>query len=254
MYVYAYVFKYVYIYLHVCIHIYIYIQVRRLAFKEGTPFCSRALIEKERWLQLKESLTTWKSHRVPKCATCKDFADMNFCVCDLEKVRWLDLTFFFTISTQSHEGGFGQIVVRVVLCALSSLDSSTHSALGSQLIMGVICTSNMCYTQNHPDTHTYNIQRKGHSVWDMHRQGNGVQKKSTYIALKIRQPQTSRRCVEYPLRCLRPRRHQLQIQEAAVHPARHWYSWIPWYLSLEVNTRGRCSKSWVARQRYCHQS
>jgi len=98
MYIYIYIYTYTNVCVYICIDIYIYIKCANSTWKRERQLVEVRWLEKECWLQLEESSRTWKSHRLPKCATWKNCADLNlsFLCGTLKKCADLNLTFFST--------------------------------------------------------------------------------------------------------------------------------------------------------------
>ena len=98
MYIYIYIYIYTNVCVYICIDIYIYIKCANSTWKRERQLVQVRWLEKERWLQLEESSPTWKSHRLPKCATWKNCVELNlsFLCATLKKCADLNLTFFFT--------------------------------------------------------------------------------------------------------------------------------------------------------------
>ena len=120
MYVYTYVFKYVYIYIYVCIHIYIHKSAPTRLGRGNANFFRCADLKKSadfilRRVRQLEKVTYFQSVRPGKIALTWTWV---FCVRPWKSALTWTWLFFSRISTESHEGGFGQIVARVVLCAL----------------------------------------------------------------------------------------------------------------------------------------
>jgi len=101
MYVYTYVFKYVYIYIYVCIHIYIYTSApTRLERGNLNANLSRCADLKQRLTSTWGQFANLKKSPTSKVCDLEKlrWLELEFFVCDLEKVRWLELDFFFHVS------------------------------------------------------------------------------------------------------------------------------------------------------------
>jgi len=188
-----------YIYMYVCIHIYIYTSAPTRLERGNANLFRCADLEKRADFNLRrvrqlEKITDFQSVRTGKIVLTWTWV---FCVRLWKSALTWTWLLISRISTRSHEGGFGQIVARVVLCALLLaglfrtilvgvvVDHGSHLYIQHVLHTKPSRQTNLQYTEKGTQRlrHTQTGERSKKKY--VHRQGNGVTKKSTCIALKI---------------------------------------------------------------------